>query len=95
MFMQMLPNFIALIFSLTATVTLLAASKKIGGFVKQVLVLLMGGIFLSVTAHAAFELAAAFGVFTEDQLLPIMGTLLSVGSMFFIAAAVLAVRKFK
>lgn len=95
MFIKILPNIIAMVFSLIAIIQLTIAATKIGGFVGKAINLLIVGIFLSVTVHAGFELAAQFGFLSENQLMPIMGTLITSGSIFFIASGFLAVKKFK
>ncbi len=57
--------------------------------------LLVAGIFFSVTVHAGFELAGQSGLLSERQLMPIMSSLITLGSALFIASAILAIRKFR
>ncbi len=95
MILRILPNIIAAAFSLIAVVLLVVSATKIGGSVGKAINLLITGIFLSVTVHAIFELAAQFGFLPEYQLMPIMGTLIIIGSIFFILSGILAMKKFK
>lgn len=91
----MLPNIMALICSLIAMIQLIIAAPKIGGAVGKILKLLTVGIFFSVFIHAGFELIGKAGFFNEHDLLVIMGVLISVGSLFFIIAGTIAIKKFK
>ncbi len=92
---DILPNIIAMVCSAIAIVELVIAIPKIGGTLGKILKLLSTGIFFSVFVHAAVEMASAFELIKEENLLDIMGILLTVGSVFFIAAGSLAIKTFK
>lgn len=53
------------------------------------------GMFLSVFVHAGVELAAALGAIPEVALMPVMGTLLSAGSLAFFAAGIVQPATFR
>jgi hypothetical protein len=92
-YIEILPNLIAFIASFTAAIMLLMLAYKMrGGRIGKVVNLLVAGILLSVTVHAVFELASIFNIISGDALFIIMGTLLSVGSLFFIAAGVVGLK---
>jgi len=84
---QILPNIIAMILSFIATIMLgTLAYKMRGGQLGRIMTLLVIGISLSVTIHAAFELADLFELLAPNTIFTIMGILLSLGSIFFIVA---------
>ena len=94
---EAIANVLALLFSLVGIVLLVVVLVKfkiagtIGKFFKWMIV----GIFLAVVVHAAFELAAIYNVINEQALFPVMGTLLSIGSLCFIIGSWIALRDFK
>ncbi|HAJ57506.1 MAG TPA: hypothetical protein DCL35_07035 [Candidatus Omnitrophica bacterium] len=88
-------NIIAMICSLIAMIQFAIAAPKIGGTVGKILKLLVVGIFFSVFTHAAVELACAYNFIAENDIMPIMGALITFGSLFFIAAGSIAIKTFK
>jgi hypothetical protein len=84
---EIIPNILAVLFSFVAIIMLVGLARKFGGAVSVVLKIIVTGIFLSVTAHATFELIQLFDVISPETLFLIMGTLLSLGSVLFIVAA--------
>lgn len=76
-------NFIAMAFSFIGVIMLGKASVKMGGAIGKTLKIIVAGIFLSVFVHSGFELAASMGKISEETLLPVMGVLLSLGSIGF------------
>jgi hypothetical protein len=94
MLIKILP-IIAVVFSSIGVILLAIAATKIGGLVGKVIHLLIAGIFLAVTVHAGFELVQQLGFLSKEQLDIVMGMLITIGSMFFIASGILAVKKFK
>ncbi len=94
--MEILPNTIAALASLIASVLLikLALAMK-GGSLSSVMNYTVIGIILAVCLHAFFELAAQTGLVNEAIVFPVMGTLLTVGSLSFIVAGYKGLRVFK
>lgn len=86
MLIENIANTAAMFFSSIAMVTLIIAAYKIGGFIGSAVKFLSGGIFLSVFCHAGFELLAVFGMIDEEALFPVMGALLTAGSIAFVWA---------
>lgn len=85
---HIVPNILALVLSLIAAIVLVQfAAKMRGGQLAIVINLIVAGITLSVTLHAAAEMAEIYGLLPEGILFKIMGTLLSLGSALFIVAA--------
>ena len=84
-----LSNTLALLGSLIAMISLSMMIPRIGGSIGLVLKLLIAGIFFSVFIHAAIEFAVIYKLLPEQSLMPVMGTLLFIGSLFFIFAGIL------
>ncbi len=87
-----LPNILAMIGSLTTIIVLGILIPKIGGSIGLMLRLLIVGIFFAVFLHAASELAAIYNLLSTQTLLLVMGTLLSLGSLFFIVAGIIGIK---
>ena len=90
-----LPNVIAMIFSIVAMIQLFYAAFKIGGVIGKIFKLLVIGIFFAVFIHAGVELLEGLGFIKEKYFLSIMGALISTGSVFFVIAGSIALDKFK
>lgn len=88
-------NILALIGSLISMILLGIIIPKIGGSIGLLLKLLIVGIFFSVFIHAAAELAVIYNLLPEQILMPTMGVLLSVGSIFFILAGIIGIKSLK
>lgn len=84
--LEILPNLLAMLFSLVAVVVLAVVAVKVGGLIGAMLKYLVAGIALGVMVHAGMELLAAFGVVSESTLMVVMGLLLTIGSILFLAA---------
>ncbi len=90
---ELIPNLIAMIASLIAIFFLARFAMQMrGGSLATVVNLLVWGIFLSVTLHAAFELGSLYGLISGETLFVVMGTLLSIGSILFIVAGYLGLK---
>lgn len=89
-----LANIIAMVASLVGVVMLAKVSAKVGGVVGSCLKLVVVGIFFSIFIHAGVELMAAYELMDEEVLLPIMGVLLSVGSLIIAYAGYKASKAF-
>ncbi len=87
-------NIIAMIASFIAMVILLIGAGKIGGFIGKMIKILTAGIFMSVFCHAGFELMAVYGFINEEALFPVMGTLLTIGSLLFVWGGLIAINQF-
>ena len=85
-------NIAAMLISLSAIIMLMRISIKMGGEIGRMVKLLTVGIFLSVFAHAAFELLVVMSVIDEKALFPVMGSLLTVGSIMFVWAGRIAMK---
>lgn len=92
---EAIPNIIAMISSLAAMLMLLKVIPKIGGSIGRMIKMLVAGIFCSVFLHAGVELAEVFALIGEAALMPIMGTLLTVGSFAFIIAGWIGIKSFE
>lgn len=93
---EIVPNIIAMASSIIAIILLVQLARQMkGGSLSSVINLLVAGIALSVTIHAGAELANIYGLISEDVLFPIMGSLLSLGSILFIVAGVKGLQVFK
>ncbi len=90
-----LPNIIAMLFSIVAMIQLISAAFKIGGAIGKIFKLIVVGIFFAVFIHAGVELLEGYGLVKEEYFLFIMGTLISIGSVFFVVAGSIAINKFK
>jgi hypothetical protein len=90
-----IPNILAMLGSLISMVLLAMIIPKIGGSIGLMIKLLILGIFFSVFIHAVCELATAFCLLSEQILMPIMGVLLSIGSLFFILASIVGLKSLK
>lgn len=84
--LDVLPNLLALVFSLVAVVVLAIVAVKVGGLIGTMLKCLVAGIALAVMVHAGVELLATLGAVSETTLMLVMGVLLTIGSAFFLAA---------
>lgn len=93
--LEILPNLLAMVFSLVAVVILAVVAVKVGGLIGAMLKCLVAGIALAVMVHAGMELLAALGALSEATLLTVMGVLLTVGSAFFLAAGYLGLKFIK
>ncbi|MBT4857266.1 hypothetical protein HON52_03710 [Candidatus Uhrbacteria bacterium] len=84
---EIFPNAIAATLSLVAIIMLFKFAQKMkGGKLSEVINYLVVGILFSVTIHAVFELLHAMELISAEALLPIMGALLSIGSVSFLIA---------
>lgn len=92
---EILPNILAMVSSFIAIILLGIIILKIGGSIGVVLKLLSAGIFFAVFAHAGIELASLYGIVEEAVLMPVMGALLTVGSVLFMIAGVCGIKLFK
>lgn len=90
-----LPNILAMISSFVAIVLLAVVILKVGGSLGVVLKLLSAGIFFAVFAHAGIELASIYGIVAEELLMPVMGALLTAGSILFMIAGLYGLKLFK
>lgn len=88
-------NFLALIGSFISMILLGMIIPKIGGSIGLLLKMLIVGVFFSVFIHAAIELAAIYNLLPGQVLMPTMGVLLSVGSLFFILAGIIGINSLK
>lgn len=95
MLMTSFPNIVAMICSLIAMIQLFIAAFKIGGIMGRIFKLLVIGIFFSVFIHAGVELAERFIYIEGEHFMLIMGTLISLGSVFFVIAGSIAISTFK
>jgi len=95
MFNEILPNVLAMISSFAAMLLLGMIAPKIGGILGAIIKLLIAGIFFAVFAHASLELASVYGMVNEAELMPMMGWLLTIGSVFFMLAGLLGLKHFK
>jgi hypothetical protein len=86
------PNVIAMVTSVAAIVAMLLVVRRIGGEVGLMFRLIAGGVFVAVFLHAGSELARLLELVSEQALMPVMGVLLSAGSIAFFAAAVVGLR---
>ncbi len=84
--MEIIPNVIAMICTFVAMIMLGRIFPKIGGSIGRMIKLIIVGLFFSLFLHAGFELAEAFHLLGENILMPIMGILMSIGSIALIAA---------
>jgi len=89
---NLLPNLFAVVGSSVAIILLIALQGKVDKELRTVMRLLVLGIFFAVFAHAGFELAVALEFISEAPLMKIMGTLLSIGSVFFIIAGLIGLK---
>lgn len=87
-----LPNVLAMVTSLAAMVSLGLVIPRLGGQIGSVLKLVIVGVFFSVFLHAAVELAEVLGLLGPDVLMVAMGSLVTVGSLSFCAAAFVGLR---
>jgi hypothetical protein len=89
-------NLVAMIASAGGMIALLMlAAKMVGGALGVAFRLVTAGIFFSVFLHAGFELAESFGVFGEGVLMHVMGLLITIGSLLFIAAGYIGLKAFR
>ncbi len=90
-----LSNILAVISSFTAMLLLGILAPKMGGSLGNVLKFLIAGIFFSVFLHSIIELASIFGMIGEVNLMYIMGGFLTIGSIFFMIAALIGLKALK
>lgn len=89
---EVYPNIFAMVCSLFAMIILVRLVPRIGGSFGRMIKMLVAGIFFSVFLHAAAELAEVFGLMPSEVLMPLMGLLLTIGSVTFIAAGVIGLK---
>ncbi|WP_419831319.1 hypothetical protein [Endozoicomonas atrinae] len=65
------------------------ASLQLSNLTGKALKVITVGIFFSVFCHAGFELMALFDMIDEELLFPVMGSLLSIGSLTFVIGGVM------
>ncbi|WP_419536730.1 hypothetical protein [Endozoicomonas sp.] len=80
---ELLANSTALLLSFVGVIILGCASVQIKNSTGKGLKVITAGIFLSVFCHAGFEMLALLDMIAEDTLFPVMGSLLSIGSLAF------------
>ena len=76
-------NISAMVFSSIAMIILMIVAVKMGGAIGRTVKFLTAGIFMAVFCHSGFELMAVMELINEEILFPVMGTLLTLGSMAF------------
>lgn len=81
-------NSLAIISSLVAAYFLIRMARKLGGEFGNAVKFLVAGIFFAVFLHSVFEFIAAAGLLTENLLMILMGTLVTIGSVCFIIAGI-------
>lgn len=92
---EILPNILAMISSFGAMILLGMVIPRIGGSLGKMLKLLIVGIFFAVFIHAAAELARLYGIIGDDVLMPMMGMLLTIGSVFFAVGGFVGLKALK
>ena len=80
---EFLANTTALLLSFVGVIIMGLVSFQMKNSIGKGLRIITAGVFLSVFCHAGFELMALLGLIDEEMLLPVMGTLLSIGSLAF------------
>ena len=80
---EFLANTTALILSFVGVTILGCASFQMSNSVGKGLQIITAGIFLSVFCHAGFEVMALLDMIDEEIFFPVMGSLLSIGSLGF------------
>lgn len=86
-------NVIAMGASFVGVIMLGKVSAKVGGVIGSCLKLVVVGIFFSIFIHAGVEMLAAYDLMDEEVLLPIMGVLLSLGSVIIAYAGYTTAKK--
>ncbi|WP_211829890.1 hypothetical protein [Kistimonas asteriae] len=89
---EYIANTAAMLFSSIAMVVLLKVASQFGGVIGKTLKFITAGIFMSVFCHAGFELLAVMELINEELLFPVMGTLLTVGSISFVWGGWIAIK---
>ncbi|MBI5495484.1 MAG: hypothetical protein HY904_10710 [Deltaproteobacteria bacterium] len=84
--MHAITNVVALVACLVAILALGSVMLKLGGELGRMVRYIIVGIFLGVFVHAGVELAASFGLVQEQDLLRVMGVLLTAGAASFTMA---------
>jgi len=92
---EIIPNIFAIIGSLIGVIMLWQFSNTAGGAVAKALKLMLTGIVFSVFLHSLVEVMALAGLLSDRVLFPIMGVLLSIGSVLFIIAGWIGMKAFK
>lgn len=88
-------NILALISSFLAVVFLTIAAFRVGGSIGKALKMIALGIFFAVFIHAGFELAETYNIISSEALMPVMGTLLTFGSILLSIAGYIGLKAFE
>ena len=92
---EIFPNVLAMICTLIAVIMLIKIALKMGGILGEMLKYISAGLFFSILVHSFAELLNVFGLLDEKILLPLMGILLTLGSLLFIWASIIGAELFK
>ena len=93
MIFENIANISAMVFSSIAMLILLKVASVLGGVIGKSIKYITLGIFFAVFCHSGFELIAVFELISENYLFPVMGTLLTAGSIMFSWAGYVALKE--